>query len=490
MAESKINVKKVSIRCPSCGYENLFQRTGDGEKFTNKQKETVYSDEVIEARCSNNDCKLEFISEIKPTEREDLFLKYVLERGFKERIWDLDRIIIVGTKATKHLGVDFMLYGAKGGVLWIEFKYAKEFEFTREQISRFTFSIDKPYVANRFIGLTFRKQRPEKINLLAYWTPNFFRNLPQEKAPNRKINYIPFIPIPANENIYRFGFYGLDQYIRTNSFGAFNQFKKEYEEDEIIKHPNLTIMGLKRGILGKVGSEFETFSVEGAFEIIYLKLKHTIQHLNEDSDIQRNLNDLPKYQRFGIEKTEAENTEGYITKIILEIISKNYRPVFAIDVRDELLNDPSIRGYITRLNNKFFVGKRDLFLIVHNKLRDLSTRGDIVQFKVSDERKWKYSYGIEGHKNILLAYLPSQLLDELRQMYLFKIENKMTNPYCTSLTEIETILGIKYSTSLRRFQNGIKPLFTQGLVEKYATMSKICLSKKGLEYISMIGQFL
>lgn len=470
--------RKVEIMCPNCGRSKVFERMGASSNFISKNGETIEPGEVLRATCQNMKCKLEFITEIEPTENEQPFIDEVLEVGMKKGWWAVDRFIVGGSLAARTVyGADFLIYNMGGGALWLEYKHSDSLILTNAQLSRFLHSIDTSYVATRLCGAVSSKGS-EGNKIVVYWTPKFIASLPQESIT----------PLGDRQHYIHFG--GLEACIRDHTF---TRWQKESTVNELTKMPNLTIFRMLGGWIGSFGAKYDRIPQDATFKILLEKLRYTITHLDEDA--------YNFYPPCKIIVPEERLARQRIDERLEQLVGDAYRPLYVVDVVKILERDQAIFPALTFVNNIAYIGRTDLATIVSQSCQKGVREGVFVPF-VFDSRET--SYGLWGRNYIPLSRNGSFLLDGVKAVMQkrfavtskFELANLLRKgKSCTSLGEIHQITGVARDTLLKRLYGSREELEVKKLFEIHKEIKRppswiLCLTEMGINYITRTEQFL
>jgi hypothetical protein len=443
-----MDIDKVGIKCPVCGKEKVFNKNNLGK--------------IEDIRCIK--CKKRFIVSTKLVESEQRFVNNVLERGVKEGVWDIDRFIAGGSQEQRGaLGVDFVLYNVKKqGILWIEYKETSDLHFTNNQKLRFTQGYDTRWAANRFIGI--KLSRPKKLpTMILYWTPNFMRVLPDDS----------FRPLTSARKQFSLSMKGLDKCFKINTF---TELRKEYSraafEDLLFNWKNLSLYQLTSTRLG-TGAKLINFPIEIAYNILYEKLKVTVENVGEDI--------TQVYKRCSIRLPTHLRMIEDIDRIILSTLTHMYRPLYTEEFIEVLQKDPTLVPFIK--NGK--MDGRDLPKVINMSLQR-GVRGGILE-EIRGSKRKEIAYGIKNVKYIPLTKQSSFFLDDLGLILIEPNE-------VTTIKEIVKATSQKFGTVEARWIKMAKiELVNSGLIGfeigRARKPTLIWLTDRGFNYIHRLGEF-
>ena len=405
---------------------------------------------------------------------EAYFLLVVLIRGELEGYWKVSRWVAGGDYTDRGaLGIDFKIMHLEGGNTLIELKHGSGFAFTDAQLRRFRRSIDDASEATRFIGIWISSLNPKKNLIVCYWTPKFFKTLPKK-------NFNPSSERRQSAFIFR----GLEECLKINSFTTLLEELKGELFKELLNTPNLTMYNLEGGAFGHKGAQYTHIPIEMAYEIIFLKLKQTITHREEDEDWEYDCKaGLTREKIIGEARLR-------IRKYVLNLLKNKYRLIFSTEIIPYVKKDKFIGKYLRRVELEASESrdKRERVQLFGLTLTDLITysfkkmtsEGELVA--VETEGKPSVGYGLPGRKYLPIGLTASEFLDIVKTA----IEHEPPLPECFYMSDLWE------RTRARGTQGILSKLFvkTKDQLKKERLITfrknrdwKACITKRGYDYL-------
>ncbi len=433
----------MGIKCPNCETITMYTEDKFSGRYISNEGYKIGWDDEFYALCINKDCKLEFLVDTGLGEEEKKFVKCVLA-PFHKKWWYVDRFIAGGSLTDRSvIGADFLVHHLEGGAVWIEFKRHNKFSFTDAQHLRFKTSLDNEAVATRFIGLinVQKKGLEEYNNHIHFWTPAFYRVIPDESFTLEKSNIERGFKPKRSLNLA-----GLEQCISNNVYTIKrkpneNIFPLNHaEKEKILQTPNFSIFNLTAGMLFRK-AEYERISNEEAFKINALKLRQTVSNRAEDPYWQKK----NPYIACEIVRIIRDELRPFLKQKIRDILLDSYRPRFPIEVTKNIEALPELNDCLIRDKKGIpylveDIKSTPLRTIIKLTMEIMLREGELSRIKAKDDKIFQYF--LKNQVIIPLKITTSEYLDFL-QKYVEHRLNQIGQNLGKNISEIKKSFEIK-----------------------------------------------